>query len=161
MNAIELLEAQHREIRRLLSRLEVAIKPDAKQKLFIAVADKLAIHAAIEERRFYPAVKGQQIDGVLLEALEEHLRIKRVLAAMLASEISDDSFDAKIKVLKEQVEHHVGEEEGCLFPEVEKLLAKDELEALGQAMSATASELRDTGKPRKAIPSEILHLPTL
>jgi hemerythrin superfamily protein len=156
MNAIELLESQHREIERLFSRIEKVTKPDAREKLFVTIADKLAIHAAIEEHRFYPAVKEKRTEDLLLEALEEHLRIKRVLADLLEREVSDESFDAKIKILREQVEHHFGEAESDLFPKVRKLLAEDELDALGQAMSAEHSELtRDVRGPRTTPPQTV------
>ena len=118
--------------RKLFSRIEKAANAAAKDALFIEIADKLAVHAAIEEHHFYPAVKAKRTEDILLEALEEHLGIKRVLADLLEIEASDESFDAKIKVLKEEVQHHVGEEEKDLFPKVKKILSKDELEAIGQ-----------------------------
>ena len=152
MNAIDLLESQHREVEALFSRLEKGGK--AKQKTFEEVADKLAMHAAIEEHHFYPAVKAKRTEDILLESLEEHLGIKRVLTDLLQTSAEDDTFDAKIKVLKEQVEHHVEEEEGDLFPKVRKLLDKDQLEALGQEMSAEQAELEDKGDARNSVPSE-------
>jgi hemerythrin superfamily protein len=161
MNAVDLLESQHREVEKLFSKIEKATSPDAKENIFTQIADKLAVHAAIEEHRFYPAVKAKRTEDILLEALEEHLGIKRVLADLLETEASDESFDAKIKVLKEQVEHHVGEEEDDLFPKVRKLFSKDELEAIGQEMSAEQSELEEQGAPRNAIPSETAHAPSL
>ena len=161
MNAIDLLESQHREVEKLFPRIEKAASPAAKEALFAEIADKLAVHAAIEEHRFYPAVKAKRTEDILLEALEEHLGIKRVLADLLETEASDESFDAKVKVLKEQVEHHVGEEENDLFPKVRKLLSKDDLEAIGQEMSAEQSELEEKGTPRDTIPSETEHASSL
>jgi hemerythrin superfamily protein len=135
MNAIDLLESQHREIDGLFSRIGKAKSTKTKRAAFEELADRLAAHAAIEEHRFYPAVRARRTEDILLESLEEHLGIKRVLADLLETRPAHPTFDAKIKVLKEQVEHHVGEEEGELFPKVRKLLDDEELEALGQEMS--------------------------
>jgi hemerythrin superfamily protein len=154
MNAIQLLKSQHREVDAIFSKLEKAEGSDEKEELFTDVANKLAVHAAIEEHHFYPAVKAKRTEDILLESLEEHLGIKRVLADLLNVDADDETFDAKIKVLKEQVEHHVEEEEGDLFPKVAKLMSKDELEAIGQAMTAEQVELEEKGDPSANIPAE-------
>src|SRR5437868_428211 len=132
MNAIDLLESQHRDVEDLFSEIEEAKNADAKTELFEQLADSLATHAAIEEHHFYPAVRAKRTEDILLESLEEHLGIKRILADLMKTDASDETFDAKIKVLKEQVEHHVEEEEGELFPKVKKLLSAEELDALAQ-----------------------------
>jgi hemerythrin superfamily protein len=154
MNAIELLKSQHRAVEKLFSQIDRAKTADAKQELFNQVADSLAVHATIEEHQFYPAVRAKRTEGMLFEALEEHVGIKRVLADLLEIEADDPTFDAKIKVLSEQVEHHVGEEEKDLFPKVKKILSSEELEILGQNMSAEQAELEEKGEPRDAIPGE-------
>ncbi len=156
VNAIDLLEGQHREMEKLFAKLEKA-DGATKQKTFKEIADKLAIHATIEERDFYPAVKAKRTHDILLESLEEHLGIKRVLADLLAIDTGDETFDAKAKVLKEQVEHHVGEEEDDLFPKVKKILDQEMLIAIAQKMTATQEELIAKGDPRKAVPSETKH----
>jgi hemerythrin superfamily protein len=157
MNAIDLLKSQHREVEALFAKLDKAKDADAKDDLFTQIADKLAVHATIEEHHFYPAVKAKRTEDILLEALEEHLGIKRVLADLLETDPADESFDAKCKVLEEQVEHHVEEEETDLFPKVQKLLSKDQLDAIAQEMSAEQAELEEEGDPRNAIPSETEH----
>jgi hemerythrin superfamily protein len=155
MDAITLLESQHREVDKLFGKIESAKAAAEKQKLFETIADKLAVHAAIEEHQFYPAVKAKRTEDILLESLEEHVGIKRVLADLLKTGPGDETFDAKITVLQEQVEHHVQEEEKDLFPKVRKLLNKEQLEALGQEMSAEQATLEQGGKPRTEIPSQI------
>jgi hemerythrin superfamily protein len=155
MNAIDLLKSQHREVEKLFAQIDKAKTPAAKEKLFEQIADSLAVHATIEEHQFYPAVKAKRTEDILLEALQEHLGIKRVIADLLDTEADDETFDAKVTVLKEQVEHHVEEEESDLFPKVKKVLSADELEALGQSMQAEQSEIEEKGEPRDAIPGEI------
>jgi hemerythrin superfamily protein len=154
IDAIQLLEGQHREVERLFATLEKAKGPAEKSGLFRQIADKLAVHATIEERHFYPAVKAKRTEDILLESLEEHLGIKRVIADLLGVPPADETFDAKVKVLKEQVEHHVKEEETDLFPKVKKIIDKVTLIALAQEMVATQEELMSNGDPRAAVPSE-------
>lgn len=157
MNAIDLLQSQHREVSKLFSKAEKASKSADKATLFEEIADKLAVHAAIEEHRFYPAVKAKRTEDILLESLEEHLGIKRIIADLMEVSAKDETFDAKMKVLKEQVEHHVEEEESDLFPKVKRLFDKEQLEALGQEMSAEQAELEAKGEPRRSVPSETEH----
>ena len=154
MDAIEMLIEQHSEVDELFEQIESA-KPSAKKwALFEDVADKLAVHATIEERHFYPAVKARRTKDILLESLEEHLAIKRVLADVLALGGVDETFDAKLSVLKETVQHHVAEEQDDLFPKVKKLLDKETLEAIAQEMTATQEELLEQGTPRFAVRQE-------
>ena len=152
MNAIELLETQHKEVKALFKKCEKATG-EAKRQLFEKIADDLAVHAAIEEKHFYPATKSARTEDLLHEAVEEHLSVKRIIADLLDMDPSEAQFDAKIQVLNEQVEHHVKEEED-LFPKVKKLLSADELEDLGTVMEDAAEELKSGGSPRDAVPAE-------
>jgi len=154
MNAIKMLKQQHREVEKLFKQVEAARSAEPRRKAFIQIADALAVHATIEERHFYPSVKKQQTEEILLESVEEHLEIKRAIADLLQMDASEDEFEAKMKVLQEDVEHHVGEEEGELFPKVEKLFDEEALEAIGAAMEETRDELLREGNPRDAIPGE-------
>src|SRR4029078_3591768 len=99
----------------------------------------LAIHSAIEEKHFYPAVKERTTEAILLESVEEHLAIKRVIADLLQLDAGDETFAAKVKVLEDEVAHHVEEEEETLFPRVEQMFDDEALESLGEAVDATQS----------------------
>lgn len=154
VNAVDMLESQHREVEDLFAKLGKADRSERKQKLFTQIADKLAVHASIEEEAFYPAVKAKRTEDILLESLEEHLGIKRVLADLIDLDASDETFDAKTKVLQEQVEHHVGEEEDDLFPKVKKIFDEETLVAIAHQMALLQEELLAKGKPRLAVPSQ-------
>ncbi len=154
VNAVDMLESQHREVEDLFAKLEKADRDDRKQKLFTQIADKLAVHASIEEQEFYPAVRAKRTEDILLESLEEHLGIKRVLADLIDLDASDETFDAKTKVLQEQVEHHVGEEEDDLFPKVKKIFDEETLVAIAQQMALLQEELLAKGNPRLAVPAQ-------
>jgi len=153
VDAIELLKGQHEEVKAMFKKIEKAGE-EAKEELFEQIADALAVHATIEEKHFYPATKNARTEELLQEAVEEHLAVKRIIADLLEMSPDDPQFDAKITVLKENVEHHVEEEEGELFPKVRKLLNKNELEDLGVVMEDMAEELKASGAPRQSVPAE-------
>ena len=154
MTAVELLSSQHREVEKLFKEIESAENPEDKEALFEDLADKLAIHAKIEEEFFYPAVQEKKTEDMVLEAFVEHTSIKRLLADLLEADASEATFDAQIKVLKEQIEHHVEEEEGELFPAAKKVLSQDEMAAIAQEMMAVQADLEDA-EPRNDIPDEL------
>ena len=154
MNAIELLKHQHREVEALFTQLHKAKTGAARRNVFEKVADALAVHAAIEEKRFYPSVKERSTEEILLESLEEHLAIKRVIADLLRTDPADETFAAKVKVLEDEVSHHVEEEEETLFPRVEQMFDDEALESLGEAMEETQAELLRVGNPRQGVPGE-------
>ena len=154
MNAIKMLKQQHRQVEKLFKEFEAAKSAAPREKTFTQIADALAVHATIEERHFYPSVKDAQTEDILLESVEEHLHVKRIIADLLEMDAGDEEFQAKVKTLQEDVEHHVEEEETELFPKVEKLFDDEALEAIGSAMEETQAELLREGNPREAIPGE-------
>lgn len=153
MDAIALLESQHREVEKIFEMIDEAENPTEKKALARDVCDALAGHAAIEEQIFYPGVMKKETEDLLRESVEEHLAVKRMIADLLLIAVTDESFDAKIKVLKEMVEHHVEEEEEELFPQVKKNFAADILDEMGAQMEALFAELENQD-PRKQVPSE-------
>jgi hemerythrin superfamily protein len=153
VDAIELLKNQHAEAKKLFDQIEKAEGAE-KQDLFERLADALAVHATIEEKHFYPATNSARSEGLLQEAVEEHLTVKRLIADLLNLSPEDARFDARMTVLEEQVEHHVAEEEGELFPKVRKMLGEDELEDLGLLMEDAAEEIEAGGAPRQSLPAQ-------
>ena len=161
MDALTLLKEQHDEVDELISSIEKARKPERKEAFFVQLADKLAAHATMEEKLFYPAVKAKQTEELVLESTEEHLAIKRVLADMLDLDVEDETFDAKLSVMKEQIEHHAREEEEKeLFPKVRQLLSKEERDELGNQMESMFAELLERN-PRNNVPAETEHAVTV
>lgn len=154
MNAIEMLKKEHRAVEELFEKFEAAKSAGPRRKVFEQIADALAVHAAIEEKHFYPAVKERTTETILRESVEEHLAIKRVIADLLQLDAADETFSAKVKVLQDEVEHHVDEEEETLFPRVEQMFDDEALESLGEAMEETQAALLRSGNPRQAVPSE-------
>lgn len=159
MNAIDLLERQHREVEELFEEFERAGEGAHKtrERLCQQISDKLAVHAEIEEKLFYPESKQGDTEDLLRESVEEHLAVKRLLADLLEHGTDDENFDARMTVLKEQVEHHVEEEEKELFPKVKKSCSKEELEDLGARMDELAQRIVDEGEPSSRIPDQTDH----
>jgi hemerythrin superfamily protein len=125
--------------------------PAAVKALFAQVADQLTLHIASEEQIFYPAVRAKRTEDILLESLEEHLSLKRLLADLLELEPSEQTFEPKFKVLKEQAEHHHKEEEEHLFPKVTKLLDAAHRAELGRKMLDLQNRLGKAGEPRELV----------
>jgi hypothetical protein len=110
-DAIALLKADHREAEDLFAKFEAAKGAAKKQGLAKKICTALTVHTIIEEEIFYPACKGE-IDGALLkEAYVEHDGAKVLMAEIEAGSADEEFYDAKVKVLSEQIEHHVEEEE--------------------------------------------------
>jgi len=159
MDAIDILIQQHRDVEALIER---CLEAEAKEKsdLVAQIADQLAVHTAIEERHFYPAAKTDETEELVQESVVEHLGVKRLLADLL-DETDGDKIDAQLEVLKERLEHHISEEEKNLFPMAKRMFDDDQLEALGQEMTATMADLFDEGEPRRNIPEETEEAPAI
>jgi hemerythrin superfamily protein len=139
-NAIALLKEDHRAVEKLFKEFEEAKGEGRKEKLARRICLELSIHTKIEEEIFYPACEGKIDEDLLKEAFVEHDAAKLLIAEIEAGNgQSDDFFDAKVKVLSEEIDHHVEEEEKELFPEVRK--ADMDLEALGEQLADRKSEL--------------------
>jgi hemerythrin superfamily protein len=141
-DAIALLKADHRKVEELFERFENARGDDGKQKVARDICLELTVHAQIEEEIFYPACEGKIAQDLLEEAYVEHDGAKVLIAEIEAGSPSDEYYDAKVKVLSEQIEHHVEEEEKEMFPMVKK--SGLDLAALGQEMAGRKEELAAT-----------------
>src|ERR1700694_4693544 len=146
MNAIELLKEDHKKVEKIFTAME---KKDDRQKLFPELERELSVHAEIEEKIFYPATKeAEPTRDLVLESIEEHKQIKMVLADLEQTDMTTDVWGAALKVLKEDVMHHVGEEEDELFPKVRKGLSKQQLAELGTRMEVLKMQLLTAVQPR-------------
>jgi hemerythrin superfamily protein len=149
---VELLTSQHAEVDALFAQIEA--RQGDTQAAFRELANKLAAHAAAEEKVFYPAVMTKDTNELLQESVEEHLAIKRVLADLITMKLDDDAFSAKLSVLKEQVSHHAHEEEESkLFPKLRATMSADQRAALGNEFLVAFEALIDT-QPAQHVPSE-------
>jgi hypothetical protein len=149
INAVDFLKTQHREVEKLFAEIEGAGEKAFQTKGSLAeeVCNKLTLHALLEEKFLYPTVKTLDAKQ-FFEAAEEHDAVKMVIAKLRAVPSHGDNFAAKVKVLKELVEHHVKEEENEMFPLLKKELDHAKLEEIGKKMAdyASTSEKQATAK---------------
>lgn len=139
-DAISLLEADHREVDSLFDQFDAASGDAEKNSIAAKICLALKVHAQIEEELFYPPARKETGDNDLVdEALVEHMGAKSLIAQIEAMKPGQPLYDAKVKVLAEQIRHHVEEEESELFPEARK--AGMDLDAIGAALKARKTEL--------------------
>jgi hemerythrin-like domain-containing protein len=138
LDAITMLRDDHATARDLFKRFEAAGKGalKTKRKIVDRIIEELAVHAAVEEQVFYPAVRTaiEEAEDEVLESLEEHHIVKWTLSELDGMDPADERFDPKVTVLIENVRHHMKEEEGEMFPRVRKALGATELTELGGRM---------------------------
>ena len=145
-DAVAMLTAEHREVKAMFEQYEkLGDRANAgKKKLADQICTALTLHAAIEEEIFYPALReaSKEAADLLDEALVEHAGAKDLIAQLQEMDPEDDLYDAKVKVLGEQIDHHVGEEEGEMFKTAKK--AGLDMVALGTEMAQRKEELAAT-----------------
>ncbi|MES1972938.1 MAG: hemerythrin domain-containing protein [Pseudomonadota bacterium] len=146
-DAIALLKADHRTVEALFEQFENASGDGRKRKIAEQICLELTVHAKIEEEIFYPACEGKIEEDLLKEAYVEHDGAKVLIAEIEAGGPDDEYYDAKVKVLSEQIEHHVEEEEKRMegmFSQARK--AGLDMDALGDQLLARKEELVATYK---------------
>ena len=149
MKATDLLKAQHDEVKADFKSLERAQPRRTRDQLLAKIANKLVAHMVMEQEIFYPACAERLQDkSIVAEAFEEHGIASVQLARTLGSTGTDATFEAKTKVLKELIEHHIEEEEKVLFPKVRKLFDAEELQDLGEQMEMRFERQLEEGYKR-------------
>ncbi len=147
-DAIALLKQDHRTVEELFEKFEKASGDGRKQAIAEEICLDLSVHAQIEEEIFYPACEGKVDEDLLKESYVEHDAAKLLIAEISSGQgESDEFFDSKVKVLQEEIEHHVEEEEKRLeglFAQARK--AGLDMDALGEQLAARKQELTETFK---------------
>jgi hypothetical protein len=139
MDAIAMLEADHRKVKELLAELESTTERGVKTRteLFATIKGEMTLHEIIEEEIFYPELKAHpKAEDIVLEGYEEHHVVDLLMGELEALDVSDESWGAKALVMKENIEHHIEEEEGDMFKKARQVFDESELDDLGQRMEA-------------------------
>jgi hypothetical protein len=137
MDAISLLKADHDKMKKLLNELETTTERGVKTRteLFATIKGELMVHETIEEEIFYPELKSHpKARDIVLEGYEEHHVVDLLMGELEALDVNDETWGAKALVMKENVEHHMEEEEGDMFKKARQVFDKAELEELGERM---------------------------
>jgi hemerythrin-like domain-containing protein len=137
MDALTLLKDDHDKVKDLLTELtETTDRAEVtRQRLFATIKGELTVHEIIEEEIFYPELKAHpKAADIVLEGYEEHHVVDLLMGELEALDVTDESWGAKAKVMQENIEHHIEEEEGEMFEQARQVFDRDELEALGGRM---------------------------
>ena len=149
MNAFQLLKEDHQKVSGIFQQLEPTTERAEKTRteLFAKLQHELDIHARIEEAILYPAIKqAAETREIVLEGFEEHHVVKLLLKELEAMPVDTEEWAAKLKVLQENVEHHVEEEEGEMFQKARQVLSEDEINQLGAEMEQLKKQLQEQSK---------------
>ena len=144
MDAIKLLKADHDKVKKILAQGESTTERGEKTRteLFAKLKEEMLIHERIEEEIFYPALKEHpKTKEITLEAYEEHHVVDMVMKEIEGLPFDDERWGAKFTVMKENIEHHIEEEEGQMFKQARQVFEEEELEALGERMAARKEQL--------------------
>jgi hemerythrin-like domain-containing protein len=147
MDALKLLKEDHAKVKKMLSELDETTERAVKTRegVFSQLKHDLEIHEAIEEEFLYPALKEHaKTRDIALEGYEEHHVVDEVMGEMLHLPVSDETWTAKFTVMKENLEHHIEEEEQDMFEKARRALGDDELADLGDRMTAYKEALEAT-----------------
>lgn len=153
VDCLQLLEQQHRAVEAMFAQIGRG-GGDQRMKI-LELADALTMHAAIEERHFYPVLHSGATSELVEHAMEEHDEAKRLLLQILESEPGDEQVMERIDELRMAVMEHVEEEEGEIFAQARQRLSPDLLEGLAQEMTATMVELQEEGEPHEQLYGEL------
>src|SRR3954469_2917226 len=143
MDAISMLKTDHDKVKGLLADLESTTERGVKTRseLFATIKGEMTVHEIIEEEIFYPALKAHpKAKDLVLEGYQEHHVIDLIVGELNETAQDDEIWGAKFKVLKENIEHHIEEEEGDMFKTARSVFSREELEALGDQMEALKAE---------------------
>ena len=139
MDAIALLKTDHDKVKSLLTDLDSTTERGVKTRteLFARIKAELTVHEIIEEEIFYPELKSHpKAKDIVLEGYEEHHVVDLLMGELESLPVDDETWGAKSLVMKENVEHHIEEEEGEMFKQARAVFDKAELADLGERMAA-------------------------
>lgn len=139
MDALELLEDDHKTVKKILDDLENTTERGVKtrEELFTRFKKEMQVHEVIEEEILYPALKEhKKSKEIALEGYEEHHVVDQIMTELDNLPFDDETWGAKLKVMKENIEHHIEEEEDDMFKKARQIFSKEELDEMGERMKA-------------------------
>lgn len=144
-DALKMLKDDHEKVKGMLSKLDATTERAEKTRteMLQTLKAELTVHETIEEEILYPALKEHaKTKEIALEAYEEHHVVDQVMSELEATPVEDETWGAKLTVMKENLEHHIDEEEKEMFTQARHVMSDEELEELGERMAARRQELQ-------------------
>lgn len=155
IDGLKLLSEDHRRVEGLFEEFESTNGKHNKARIIQEICTELKVHAQIEEEIYYPAIKGEVEQADLEEAYVEHDSAKLLINELAAATPDEEFYDAKVKVLKELIEHHVKEEEKQRDNLFQQTRAADvDLQELGARLAARKAELMETAQKEGLPPAQ-------
>lgn len=151
MDALKLLKQDHEKVKKLLEEADETTERAVKTRteVLAKIKHELTVHEIIEEELVYPAFQKQaKLKDVVLEGYEEHHVVDTIMGELLETDVEDETWAAKLAVMKENIEHHIEEEEGEMFKKARQLFSDLELETLGNAIEARKKEVQDASEKK-------------
>jgi hemerythrin-like domain-containing protein len=133
MNIVSVLRKDHQKVKDLLKKIEKTTLSRQRQKLFTELVKNLTPHEDFEEKKFYPMlIQAKKQKTKVMESYEEHHVADFIISELKKTPINSDIWKAKFSVLKENLQHHIREEEAELFPYANKKISKLELKQIAE-----------------------------
>lgn len=144
MDAFKMLEEDHEKVKKLLKEADDTTERGVKtrEELFARIKQEMLVHETLEEELLYPTLKEHdKTKEVSLEGYEEHHVVNEIMAELEETPVDDEKWAAKFAVMKENVEHHIEEEEEEMFKKGRQVLDQEKIDALGERMQQRKKEL--------------------
>ena len=152
MDVIKLLKEDHQRVKKMLKELEGTTERASKtrEEMFAEIQRELKLHELVEEEIVYPAFREKsKLKDIVLEGIQEHHVVDLIMDEIAGEPVTDETWAPKVKVMQENVEHHVEEEEEKMFPQARKLFEEEELEMLGEQVEQRKRQ-EQTQSPKAA-----------
>jgi hemerythrin superfamily protein len=151
---VNVLVKDHEEVKELFREIESATDGKTRRAKADQVTAELVRHSVAEEMYLYPAARKVLSNGDQLadHEIEEHAEAEQLLKRWEKMDGDDPEFMSVFREMSQAVLHHIEEEEGTLFPELQTKLDANEMVQLGEKIDK-AKKMAPT-RPHPSAPDE-------
>jgi hemerythrin HHE cation binding domain-containing protein len=144
LDALQLLKDDHDRVKKMLEEIDSTTERAEKTRTqgLAKLKQEISAHEVIEEEIFYPALREHaEAKDIVLEAFEEHDVVNMIMSEIEQTPVDDETWGAKFTVMKENLEHHIEEEEGEMFDKAREIFDRETLVSLGERMQARKQQI--------------------
>jgi hemerythrin superfamily protein len=146
MDVLQFLKDEHDEVKAVFAKLQKAKGAEAS-RLWEQLSSMILLHEELEETYMYPRLReAAPTEDLVLESYQEHHVMDLLIGEISELKPSAEEWEPKIKVLQENTEHHIEEEEGELFPKVRKVWDADMRKRVGEEMEKAKAQRKGQKK---------------